>query len=99
MPPSATPKPASESESAKLSVWKDALYDRVREEYREKDLFTQEDLSQLDVIPSGDKMLLLRAIQALSDDNLLITFREASGEVFWKWREAQEAHKWDCPWT
>lgn len=82
-----------DSDNAKLAVWKEALYDRVREEYREKDLFTQEDLGALHVIPNNDKMLLLRAVQALSDDNLLITFREASGEVFWKWRDAQEAHK------
>lgn len=90
MPPKAA---QTDSDSAKLAVWKEALYDRVREEYREKDLFTQEDLSELHVIPNNDKMLLLRAVQALSDDNLLITFRETSGEVFWKWRDAQEAHK------
>lgn len=90
MPPKAAD---SDSDSAKLAVWKEALYDRVREEYREKDLFTQEDLSELHVIPNNDKMLLLRAVQALSDDNLLITFRETSGEVFWKWRDSQEAHK------
>lgn len=94
MPPSATPRPVeTDSETAKLAVWKQALYDRVREEYREKDLFTQEDLGELNVIPNSDKMLLLRVVQALSNDNLLITFREASGEIFWKWRDAQEAHK------
>lgn len=95
MPPSATPRPVeTDSETAKLAVWKQALYDRVREEYREKDLFTQEDLGELNVIPNSDKMLLLRVVQALSNDNLLITFREASGEIFWKWRDAQEAHKY-----
>lgn len=94
MPPSATAIPAEgDGETAKLSVWKEALYDRVREEYREQDLFTQEDLAALQVVPNNDKLLLLRVVQALSNDSLLITFRETTNEVFWKWRDAQEAHK------
>ncbi|PWI72758.1 DNA-directed RNA polymerase III subunit RPC6 [Purpureocillium lilacinum] len=94
-----TPVPAAagtpgggDAESAKLAVWKEALYDRCRESGT--DLFSQDDLLRLDVIPNRDLMLLARVVQSLSDDKLFITMREASGQVLWKWRDAQEAHKY-----
>ncbi|KAJ6442808.1 DNA-directed RNA polymerase III subunit RPC6 [Purpureocillium lavendulum] len=96
-----TPVPAAEgtpgggggdAESAKLAVWKEALYDRCRESGT--DMFSQDDLLRLDVIPNRDLMLLARVVQSLSDDKLFITMREASGQVLWKWRDAQEAHKY-----
>lgn len=80
-------------EAAKLNVWKDALYEKVRQAGRDSDLFTQDDLMDLDVIPNGDKSLLLKVLQALCDDKLFVTMREASGNVVWKWRDAQEADK------
>ncbi|KAF4125005.1 hypothetical protein GMORB2_3844 [Geosmithia morbida] len=90
----AAAKDENDPTAAKLAVWKDALYDKVRESGRENDLFTQDNLMDLGVIPNGDKGLLLRVVQALSDDKLFVTMREASGNVFWKWRDAQEAHKY-----
>ena len=81
-----------DAESAKLAVWKEALYDRCRESGT--DMFSQDDLLRLDVIPNRDLMLLARVVQSLSDDKLFITMREASGQVLWKWRDAQEAHKY-----
>ena len=56
-------------------------------------MFSQDDLLQLDVIPNRDLALLARVVQSLSDDRLFITMREVSGQVLWKWRDAQEAHK------
>ncbi|KAF4974381.1 hypothetical protein FZEAL_8713 [Fusarium zealandicum] len=88
-----TPAPAEgDAATAKLSVWKEALYDRCRESG--VDMFSQDDLLRLDVIPNRDLMLLARVVQSLSDDKLFITMREASGQVLWKWRDAQEAHKY-----
>ncbi|KAH6900428.1 RNA polymerase Rpc34 [Thelonectria olida] len=89
-----TPAAAADGEgpSAKLQVWKDALYDRCRESGA--DMFSQDELLRLDVIPNRDLMLLARVVQSLSDDKLFITMREASGHVLWKWRDAQEAHKY-----
>lgn len=81
-----------EAATAKLSVWKEALYDRCRESG--SDMFSQDELLRLDVIPNRDLMLLARVVQSLSDDKLFITMREASGQVLWKWRDAQEAHKY-----
>lgn len=95
MPASAAPVAAggSESDAAKLAVWKEALYERCKEAGPGNDLFSQDDLLRLDVIPNKDLLLLARVVQSLSDDKLFITMREASGQVLWKWRDAQEAHK------
>ncbi|ODA79362.1 hypothetical protein RJ55_04955 [Drechmeria coniospora] len=87
-----TPAPGGEAETLKLAVWKEALYERCRESGT--DLFSQDDLMRLDVIPNRDLLLLARVVQSLSDDKLFITMREASGQVLWKWRDAQEAHKY-----
>lgn len=86
-----------EAETAKLAVWKEALYERCREAGPGNDLFSQDDLLRLDVIPNRDLLLLARVVQSLSDDKLFITMREASGQVLWKWRDAQEAHKYVPP--
>jgi DNA-directed RNA polymerase III subunit RPC6 len=99
MPPtanSAVPLGGSDADNAKLGVWKDALYERCREasSANGNDLFSQDDLLRLDVIPNRDLALLIRVVQSLTDDKLLVTMREASGQVLWKWRDAQEAHKY-----
>jgi DNA-directed RNA polymerase III subunit RPC6 len=91
---SAGPQLEGDSDAAKLAVWREALYERVKETGRENDLYSQDDLLKLDVIPNRDAVLLLRIVQSLTDDKLFVTMREASGQVFWKWRDAQEAHKY-----
>ncbi|POR31669.1 Putative DNA-directed RNA polymerase III subunit rpc6 [Tolypocladium paradoxum] len=83
-----------DADTAKLAVWKEALYERCKEAGPGNDLFSQDDLLRLDVIPNRDLLLLARVVQSLSDDKLFITMREASGQVLWKWRDAQEAHKY-----
>lgn len=57
-------------------------------------MFSQDDLLRLDVIPNRDLMLLAKVIQALSNEKLFITMRDPSGQTLWKWRDAQEAHKY-----
>lgn len=97
MAPATAAKAAAKDENdpaaAKLAVWKEALYEKVRETSREDDRFTQQDLMDLGVLPPGDQALLLRVIQELSNDKLFVTMRESTGEVSWKWRDVQEAHK------
>ncbi|KAF7547841.1 hypothetical protein G7046_g8882 [Stylonectria norvegica] len=92
--PAAAPPPPVETdaEGAKLGVWKEALYERCRDSG--SDMFSQDELLRLEVIPNRDLLLLARVVQSLSDDKLFITMREASGQVLWKWRDAQEAHKY-----
>ncbi|KAK2599950.1 34-kDa subunit of RNA polymerase III (C) [Conoideocrella luteorostrata] len=95
MPASAAPAAGgSESEAAKFAVFKELLYERCKEAGPGNDLFSQDDLMRLDIIPNKDLALLARVVQSLSDDKLFITMREASGQVLWKWRDAQEAHKY-----
>ncbi|KAL7793158.1 RNA polymerase Rpc34 [Trichoderma ceciliae] len=81
----------NDADAAKLAVLKELLYERCREE---GDMFSQDDLLRLEVIPNRDLLLLARVVQSLSDDKLFITMREASGQVLWKWRDKQEAHKY-----
>ncbi|PHH68484.1 hypothetical protein CDD80_7488 [Ophiocordyceps camponoti-rufipedis] len=88
------PGPSPEGEAGKLAVLKEMLYERCKEAGPDNDLFSQDDLLRLDVIPNRDLLLLARVVQSLSDDKLFITMREASGQVLWKWRDAQEAHKY-----
>lgn len=86
-----------DADAAKLAVWKQALYEKCKDAAPENDMFSQDDLLRLDVIPNKDLLLLARVVQSLSDDKLFITMREASGQVLWKWRDAQEAHKYVRP--
>lgn len=83
-----------DSEVGKLQLLKDMLYDRVTATSRPEDHFSQEDLLDLGVIPNGDKLLLLRVVQELSNDKLLVTMKDSAGAVFWKWREVNEAKKY-----
>ncbi|KAJ2974122.1 hypothetical protein NQ176_g6223 [Zarea fungicola] len=85
---------ASDAETAKLAVWKEMLYEKCKDAAPENDMFSQDDLLALGVIPNKDLLLLARVVQSLSDDKLFITMRDASGQVLWKWRDAQEAHKY-----
>lgn len=84
-----------DSETAKLQVLKQALYDRCKDVAAENDMFSQDELLRLDVIPNRDAALLMKVIQLLSNDKLFITMRESSGNVLWKWRDAQEADKYE----
>lgn len=84
----------SAAEAGKLQLMKDMLYDRVTDISRPDDSFSQDDLLDLGVIPNGDKMLLLRVIQELSNDRLFVTMRDSSGGVCWKWRSREEAKKY-----
>ncbi|PHH67336.1 hypothetical protein CDD81_101 [Ophiocordyceps australis] len=85
---------ADDADAAKLQVWKQALYERCKGATSDNELLSQDDLLRLDVIPNRDLILLARVVQSLSDDKLFVTMREASGQVLWKWRDAQEAHKY-----
>ncbi|KAK0391915.1 hypothetical protein NLU13_1413 [Sarocladium strictum] len=90
-PAAAGPPEGSEAAAAKIDVWKKVLYERCKEL---GEMFSQDDLLRLDVIPNRDLKLLIDVVQALSNDKLFITMRDASGQVLWKWRDAQEAHKY-----
>ena len=82
-----------DAESAKLDMWKEALYEKTRKSVGEGEAFSQQDLLALDVIPNKDLALLARVLQALSNEKLFITMRENTGQPVWKWKDPQEANK------
>ncbi|KAM7216565.1 DNA-directed RNA polymerase [Rhypophila decipiens] len=77
----------------KIDVFKDLLYDAVREHGSESRLFTQSDLLDLNVIPDRDVLLLVKVVQALTADKLLVATREGS-TLAWRWRSREEAKKY-----
>ncbi|KAJ4297326.1 34-kDa subunit of RNA polymerase III (C) [Collariella sp. IMI 366227] len=80
--------------SAKLAILKDALYEEIRQHGSETRLFTQRDIVDLNVIPNGDVGLLLRVVQGLTDDKLLVGVANHHAGLAWKWRSREEAKKY-----
>lgn len=83
-------------DSAKLQILKDALYDEMRQHGSESRLFTQKDLLDLNIIPNDNVMLLVRVVQGLCDDKLLVGTTNQHGGLAWRWRSREEAKK--CAW-
>ncbi|KAK3393257.1 DNA-directed RNA polymerase III-like protein [Podospora didyma] len=85
--------PASgEDATAKIQILKDALYEEARQHGSESRLFSQADLQDLGVVPANDVMLLLKVIQALTDDKLFVACQGAA--LAWRWRSREEAKKY-----
>lgn len=87
----AAASPAGSDDPTKLSVLKDALYDQCVQNGDESRLYGQDELLSLGV--TDDVSTLLRIVQALTDDRLLILVRQA-GALCWKWRPAEDAAKY-----
>ncbi|KAK4240443.1 hypothetical protein C8A03DRAFT_13253 [Achaetomium macrosporum] len=81
-------------DSAKLQILKDALYDEIRQHGSETRLFGQQDLLDLNIIPRNDVTLLVRVIQALTDDKLLVGTTNHHAGLAWRWRSREEAKKY-----
>ncbi|SPQ18397.1 700f54d4-458e-404a-9bde-80bf9b9eb9db [Thermothielavioides terrestris] len=88
----ATGSPADDS--AKLQILKDALYDEIRQHGSETRLFTQSDLLDLNIIPHNDVNLLLRVVQGLTDEKLLVGTTNHHAGLAWRWRSREEAKKY-----
>lgn len=80
-------------DSAKLKILKDALYEEIRQHGSETRLFSQRDLMDLNIIPNGNVMLLVRVVQALCDDKLLVGTTNHQAGLAWRWRSREEAKK------
>ncbi|KAL2021609.1 hypothetical protein VTK56DRAFT_6962 [Thermocarpiscus australiensis] len=81
-------------DSVKLQILKDALYDEMRQQGSESRLFTQKDLLDLNIIPSNNVMLLVRVVQGLCDDKLLVGTTNSHAGLAWRWRSREEAQKY-----
>jgi DNA-directed RNA polymerase III subunit RPC6 len=80
------------ADAAKLDILKEALYEEVRNHGSEARLFSQKDLVDLNVVPKENVMLLVRVIQGLCDDKLLVGVTSQSG-IAWRWRSREDAKK------
>jgi len=81
-------------DSAKLLILKDALYEEIRQHGSETRLFTQKDLLDLNIIPNNNVLLLVRVVQALTDDKLLVGTTNHHAGLAWRWRSREEAKKY-----
>lgn len=86
--------PNSEADQAKLQIFKDELYDTIREHGSETRVFSQADLKGLGVIPNNDVRILVDVIQMLTNEKLLIGVHLPGGELGWKWRSREDAKKY-----
>ncbi|KAL9944510.1 34-kDa subunit of RNA polymerase III (C) [Verticillium nonalfalfae] len=91
-PSTATPA-SSATDPTKLEVIKQAIYEACQNNGGEDQLYTQDDLLELDVIPNRDASLLLKALQSLSNEKLLNAVATQSG-LAWRWRPKAEAAKY-----
>jgi hypothetical protein len=80
-------------DSAKLKILKDALYDEIKQHGSETRLFSQRDLLDLNIIPNGNVLLLVRVVQGLCDDKLLVGTTNHHAGLAWRWRSREEAKK------
>ncbi|KAK3905751.1 DNA-directed RNA polymerase [Staphylotrichum tortipilum] len=81
-------------DSAKLAILKDALYEEIRQHGSETRLFTQKDLLDLNIIPNNNVLLLVRVVQGLTDDKLLVGTTNHHAGLAWRWRSREEAKKY-----
>ncbi|KAK3335932.1 DNA-directed RNA polymerase III-like protein [Cercophora scortea] len=84
---------AETADPAKIQILKDALYTEARQHGSESRLFTQKDLTDLNVIPNDNVILLLLVVQALCDDKLFVATSHQSG-LAWRWRSREDAKKY-----
>jgi DNA-directed RNA polymerase III subunit RPC6 len=91
-PSPSTATTASSTDPAKLDVLKQAIYEAMRENGEEDRLYSQYDLLDLDIIPDRDAQLLLKTVQSLTNDKLLVVV-SVSGGLAWRYRSREEAKK------
>ncbi|KAF6807930.1 DNA-directed RNA polymerase III subunit rpc6 [Colletotrichum sojae] len=92
-PAAASPAATTSSTDSKIEVWKEALYDAFQKAGDEDHLFTQYDILDFEIIPNRDTVTLLRVLQSLTDDRLLIVVSSPTG-LAWRWRSQEDAEKY-----
>ncbi|TDZ16260.1 putative DNA-directed RNA polymerase III subunit rpc6 [Colletotrichum orbiculare MAFF 240422] len=81
---------SSDGTDSKIAVWKEALYDHFQRAGDENHLFSQYDILDFEVIPNRDTVTLLKVLQSLTNDRLLIAVSSTTG-LAWRWRSAEDA--------
>ncbi|KAK1764746.1 DNA-directed RNA polymerase III-like protein [Phialemonium atrogriseum] len=81
-------------DAAKLAVLKETLYDEMQQHGSNERLYNQKDLIDLNIIPNDDIILLLRVVQRLCDDYLLVSTNDGRSGLAWRWRSKEDARKY-----
>ena len=81
-------------DAAKLAVLKETLYDEMQQHGSNERLYNQKDLIDLNIIPNDDVILLLRVVQRLCDDYLLVSTNDGRSGLAWRWRSKEDARKY-----
>ncbi|KAL0935545.1 DNA-directed RNA polymerase III subunit rpc6 [Colletotrichum truncatum] len=92
-PSAPSPAATTSSTDSKLEVWKETLYDAFQKAGDENHLFTQYDILDFEVIPNRDTVTLLKVLQSLTNDRLLIAVSSQTG-LAWRWRSVEDAEKY-----
>ncbi|KAJ9150385.1 DNA-directed RNA polymerase III subunit RPC6 [Pleurostoma richardsiae] len=79
---------------SKFELLKDALYDQCQQNGSDSRLYTQKDLLDLRIVPNNDGHMLLRIVQSLTDERLLIPVNDQRVGLAWKWRSREDARKY-----
>jgi DNA-directed RNA polymerase III subunit RPC6 len=86
---------ASQSDDQDLELIKDLsdkLYEQCRLEHPDQ-VWLQEDLFEMNVIPGKDLMLLMKVVQSLCDDKFFKLVAAYGGAAGWKVRTREDAAK------
>ena len=87
--------PSLESEDrSKFQLIKDSIYDSCVAGGPETKLYTQRDILDFGIIPNNSGETLMKVIQALTAERLLIVVSLPGGNLAWKWRSAEDAGRY-----
>lgn len=81
-------------DTPKVEILKDALYEEMTQHGSSERLYNQNDLISLNIIPKNDLTLLLKVVQGLCDDRLLIAASDNRMGISWRYRSREEARKY-----
>ena len=81
-------------DAPKVDILKDALYEEMTQHGSHDRLYNQHDLIGLNVIPNDDLSLLLKVVQGLCDDRLLIAASDNRMGISWRYRSKEDAKKY-----
>lgn len=84
-------------DTPKVEILKDALYEEMTQHGSSERLYNQNDLISLNVIPKNDLSLLLKVVQGLCDDRLLIATSDNRMGIAWRYRSREDARKYVYP--
>lgn len=85
--------PSTAEDPARIQELKEELYEACVNNGSVGRLYTQKDLFALGVIPEDNPMLLMRVVQGLTDDKLLVPVNDQRKGLSWKYRTRADAQK------